>query len=148
GEMAAAAQQRDAVRQPALVAAPQLDPGGWPAHPVLVRLVDEDRDPAQRFAPFHHGAVEMRMRDDDAVDAAAGLEGRDAVAGDQAEALPQDVAGVGRQMERPLVDGEGRREPDAEQSGLVLEPEAVPGAERLVRRPGLALPADILPVVF
>jgi hypothetical protein len=51
-------------------------------------------------------------------------------------------------MERPLVDREGRRQPDAEQAGFVLEPEVVPGGERLVGCPGLPLPADILPLVL
>src|SRR5512143_4084649 len=94
-EVAATTDERDIARELVCVTAPELDVRRAALHPLLVALVNEDRNAAEGVAPFDHRRVEMRMRDGDEIEAAACLQRCDGFVGDDAEALPEDVAGVG-----------------------------------------------------
>src|SRR5579871_5233637 len=123
--MTAAADQGHGVGEPLAVTAPELDSRRGALHPALIRLMQKDRNTAQRLAPFHHRGIEMRMRDDDTVDAAFGLQRGDSLISHQAQAFPQDVAGIGRQEEGSLINGKARIEADAEDTCLIRQTKTV-----------------------
>src|SRR5919108_4993373 len=66
---------------------------------------------------------------------------------DDGHAIPQHVASWGRNQERALADGEGRLGADAEQAEVVVQLVSMFLPQLLERRPTLARPADVLPLV-
>src|SRR5207247_11204387 len=70
-----------------------------PLDPRAVGGRDPYRAPAERPAPFDHHAVEVRMRECDARDAAHRADRLDALRVDEAEAVPEEVA-TGRSHEQ------------------------------------------------
>ena len=88
------------------------------------------------------------MRDRDRRQAAAPLDLRDAGVGQHRVAVPEHVAGLRLQQQRPLVDGERRLHADAgDPLALLGEFLRVRPGEVFERRPILPGPADVLPVV-
>ena len=71
---------------------PVLDRAGRPLHPVLVGPVQQDRHAAQRLAPLHHRGIEVRVRDEDAIDTTTFAQHAHRGLGDEAHALPQQIA--------------------------------------------------------
>ena len=74
GKMAAAADQGQARRDLALVAVPIDDRLIGSHHPRAIVAVQVDRGAAEGAAPLDHGAIEMRVRDRDRIDAALRLD--------------------------------------------------------------------------
>src|SRR5712692_5985630 len=79
-----------------------------------------DRHAAERAAPFHHGGVEMRMRDADPLEAAEPVDQRDGGVVEDRDAIPQHVAVRRQHQQGPLADGELRLRADADYARLVL----------------------------
>ena len=110
-EMAAAADQRDAVPQFEGVAFPQIDRRIRPHDPLPVGGMQMDVR-AEGVRPFHHRGVEMRMRDGDRLDAAERLDRRHGRGIERCDAIPQHVAAGGAQQQRALADGKARADAD------------------------------------
>src|SRR5207342_3643216 len=98
--------------------------------------------------PFDHRGIEVRVRDDDAVDTAGVAQGTHGVVVDEAQAFPKEVARVGAQVQRALRDGERGVDGDGEQVGVTVDAQLVALLQRFVRGPLLAFPRDVLAVVF
>ena len=147
-EVAANAQQRDVVGQSQRIAAPELDAIRRPLHPLAIGFVQQDGHAAERIAPFHHRAVEVRVRDDDAVHATAFLQCSDRIVGHQAHAFPHQMAGAGGQQQCALRNGEFAGDSDAEQARILFDSQPETPRQFVVRRPLLAAPSDVLALVF
>jgi hypothetical protein len=148
GEMAAAADEREARGDLPRVAVPEHDRAIVPDHPVGVVGVEVDGNVAQCAAPLDHARVEMRVGDRDAGDAPTPAHRRHSRFVHQADAIPQEPAGAVPHVERPLPDAELRIGPDPGQPRRFgLDAVSMAGAELIQRGPPLALPADVLPVL-
>ena len=98
----------------------QLDPRRRALDPLLVGARDEDAG-VERVGELDVGAVEVRMRHADRVDAAERRAIRcPARLVQQGDAVPQHVAVRGAHQQRPLADRERRLDADADQVGLLL----------------------------
>ena len=95
GEMAAAADQRDAARERQRVAVPQLDRRIGPHDPLAIGGMQMDRR-VEGMRPFHHRRIIMRMGNGDADEAAEAFDDGDGGLVEQRDAVPQHVAFVGR----------------------------------------------------
>src|SRR5690349_25038063 len=92
--------------------------------------------------------VEMRVRDGYGGDTAEGADSLDRCIVENGHAVPQDVTGRSAHEQRPLTDGDGGSDADTDQVGLLLAELVHVVVEQLVpRRPALALPTDVLPLV-
>ena len=138
GEMAAAADQRDAARERKRIAVPQLDREIWPHDPLPIGGVQMDGR-VEGMRPFHHRRIIVRMGNGDADEAAQRFDDGDGGVVGERDTVPQHVARRGGEQERALSDGEGGHRADADQAGLVLaETVAMTARQRLVRGPALA----------
>src|SRR5262249_29715138 len=99
--------------------------------------------------PFHHGRIEMRMRDRDCIDAAESFNQCDSGVIERGDAIPQDIAVVGVYEQRALPNGKCRRRADADNALFVFVKGigmAVP--ECVKRGPRLSSRGDVLPLFF
>jgi hypothetical protein len=116
----------------------QPGPGahGWvrPGQPVGVGRGEEDLR-AERMAPLHNRAVEVRVAGGDRAQPAALPDPFDGLLVEEPGRVPQQVAFGSLDEQRPLADRHGRVGADAEQARLHLtDVAAVPGAGQFGRR--------------
>src|SRR5439155_3138328 len=126
-------------------------PDDWigPHHPLAIRGRDVNRCAVECVTPLDANAVEVRVRHGDAVNAAAGPDRRDALRIDEAEAVPEDVAGGSLNKQGALADTDRRIGADPGQAGLeVTHLDPVSFATKLGQsRPALASRWHVLPLV-
>ena len=147
--MPAGADQLQPPAQLQLPPLPEPDARVRPHHPGPLRLVQVDRRPAERPAPFHHRRVIMRVRDRDLGDPAQLLHLLNRRVVQEPDAVPQDVAALRLDQERPLADPELRLGVDrVEPVLLLLDDIPVRRPQVLERRPLLAVGVDVLPLVL
>ena len=148
GKMAAAADQRQARRDLALVVLPIDDRLIGPHDPLAIGGVQVDRRAAERSAPLDHGAIEMRVRDRDRIDAALRLDRTQRRLVDQAHAVPQHVAADAFHQQAALADRERRLDADAGEVLVLLAQHHAMALLQIAKRgPALALPGNILALV-
>jgi hypothetical protein len=114
---------------------------------LLIRLVDQDGNASEGVAPLTHRGVEVRVGDDDAVEPTTCSNGLDGLVRDEADAFPENVARVGWEQQRPLIDRERRRHAQRQQAIVCLDALGEALAQLPVRRPSLAVPAHVLAFV-
>ena len=126
GKMAAATHQRHGVVDGKRFARPEADRRRRALDPLALGLVEIDGNAAEGVAPLDHGRVVVRVGDGDGREAAAFVHLGDGLVGDQADAIPQHVAGGRLEQQSALVDGEGRRDAEAGDAiGLIGDLDAV-----------------------
>src|SRR5262249_33514762 len=129
---------------------PQDDAGARPHHPLAVGRVDVDGHVPEGRAPLDARPVEVRVGDGDGPEAAARPDRLDRRVVEEADAVPEDVAGRGLDEESLLADTEGGDGGDAGEAGILLA-EHVPvalGRHLGQCRPPLSLPPDVLALVL
>jgi hypothetical protein len=149
GEVAAAADQRNALPEAVGLPAPVADIRSFVDDVPLQFLMQDDRHAAQSLAPLVHGGEEMRVRDGDGAKAPQRLDPGHRLVGDQRRAVPHHpAAGLGDDQ-RALADGNAGGRTNAEEVRLELADVApVAGAELVEGRPFLAARRQVLPLVF
>src|SRR6266536_3089352 len=129
---------------------PQPDRRVGSRDPARVGTWQVDGRATERLAPLDDAAVEVRVGCGDAGEPAQFAHALDSLLVKVAWTVPEDVAVLGLDQERPLADGKGRGRADAGEPGLQvpdLRPEPLV-AELVKGRPALALPADVLALVL
>src|SRR5262245_22584272 len=108
-----------------------------------------DRHVAERAAPFHHGGIEVRMRDGDGLQAAEAIDQGNGRGVQHRNAIPQDISTGCANKQRALTDRKGRLCPNADHSRLVLAVRIeMSGRQRSQRGPSLPAWWNILPLFF
>ena len=120
GEMPAAADERQTAPRQGIrrLALPEEDRVVGPRDPRAVVAVEEDRHAAKGAAPLRHPGVEVRVGDGDRRQTAALLDRGDRVVVDEADAVPEHVAGRGLDQVGLLADGKARLGGESGQTGL------------------------------
>ena len=148
-EVAAAADQREAVAEVERLALPQLDARIGAQHPLAVVGVDVDRDAAERAAPLHEVArssagARSRSR-------AARRAPRPPRTGSSSSSVTQSQSTfeppAGTSSARWPIANPGAA-PMPSEAGVLAHLVAVVAAQLLERRPALALGRDVLALVL
>jgi hypothetical protein len=142
-EVAAAADQRQAVAQVEHLAVPMVDRRVRSHDPFRVGGVEVDRA-AEALGPIDHRRVVVRVRDGDRRQASALLDLLRGGVVEQRDAVPQQVGVAEGDEQRALADREVRRRPDADEIALSTDIVRAVGAQLRHRRPLLPARQDVL----
>ena len=149
--MPAAADERQTTPRQRIrrIALPEDDRFVGTGDPRPIVGVEEDRHAVKGAAPLRHPGEEMRVGDGDRRQTAAPLNRGDRVVVDEADAIPEHVAGWGLDEVGLLTDSKTRLRGKSAQTRLDgLDGVAVLTAELGERGPALALMSDVLPLVL
>ena len=133
-EMSTAVDERHSIPQVVRCSFPELNVRIIAHDPCAVSRVQVDGRIIEGVAPFHHGRIEMGMRNGDGPNPTETMDPIDCLIVEQGHAIPQEISAGRLDEQGTLSDGKGRFSPDPDQIGRERRDR---GADRRYCRAGI-----------